>query len=363
MIQLRELHLYKCTRLESLPWGYSALQSLEVLNLHHTRILALPEGLSRLQRLHTLIFGGLAEVPDSLSTLSSLRTLGWANCRDVERLLDCISTWSASLESLDLADSPFMALPDRVSQLCGLRSITLSGCYALAALPHSVLGMTALERLALNFCRKISALPPGLGSLPRLSEIDLEGTAYTTLRGGNTLEGDGGSPIRYCLAEGSLRASPGGSPRGFLGGVLRGAPGFNSLQDLNLDSALLEALPEGVCQLISLVWLQLKCNPQLVELPAGISSLVRLQSLDVSECTALVRLPESIRHLTALEASINSLLELEIPTLVDVYLLDVLIWLIYWPYLLLAVPTFVPLTFGSGLGLKGGTILLQTFML
>lgn len=316
VIQLKELHLH-FTGIAVLPRGYTALQSLEVLSLSETPIRVLPCCLSRLARLHTLTVSDQSVVPASLSTLSTLRTLGWTNCHrgDVERLLACMSPWSASLENLDLANSEFLSLPDSVSQLRGLRMLNLSGCDDLASLPQSMRSMTSLEYVVLESCWTLTALPPGFNSLPRLAVLDLRSTTAEgcckvrwprptpfcsileeTLRGGlggSLGGGPGGVPVGV----------PGGMPGGVSGGVPGAGPGFTSLQALNLEDALVEALPEGFFQLTTLVRLELQGNLKLVEIPAGISSLVRLQSLDLSKCTGLVRLPESIGGLTALEAS------------------------------------------------------------
>lgn len=102
-------------------------------------------------------------------------TLCSCKCSVVGPLLDCIAGLTG-LETLCLASSTFVALPDRISCLIGLRSLNLEHCRELTTLPPAMCAMPALEIISLQHCLCLARLPPAFGSLPRLRELNLKET-------------------------------------------------------------------------------------------------------------------------------------------------------------------------------------------
>ena len=67
------------------------------------------------------------------------------------------------------------ALPDGISGLTALQTLGLGGCGSLAALPDGISGLAALQSLKLEWCASLAALPEGISRLASLQTLNLTG--------------------------------------------------------------------------------------------------------------------------------------------------------------------------------------------
>lgn len=105
--------------LSELPWGTTHQRSLRYLNLLHTTVQQLPEGLEQLKSLQQLFTGSimLTTLTSSLNNLGLLKEL---------ILFECFSL-------LDIGDS--------IEQLGNLEKLRISRCSALRLLPERIAWM------------------------------------------------------------------------------------------------------------------------------------------------------------------------------------------------------------------------------
>jgi hypothetical protein len=131
--------------------------SLEVLDLSHNRLSALPDWLARLPHLQVLFasYNDFTVLPEVLGDCPQLAQVGLRNNR--------------------IAHLPAAALPPR------LRWLTLTA-NQLGALPPELGRCQALEKLMLSGNR-LACLPEALAGLPRLALLRMAANAFTALPG------------------------------------------------------------------------------------------------------------------------------------------------------------------------------------
>jgi Leucine-rich repeat (LRR) protein len=199
---LRSLYLSGCSRLNKLPDFVGNMTSLWYLHLNGTAIKELPfssktlrsldiSNCSRLEKIpkdfisvmerpsRICVAGSGSDLisilmPNSFSSLSSLRELDFSNYNlsdgAIPNDLCCLS----SLQHLNLSGNKFTRIPD-IWQLSKLVSLNLSHCCNLldVAIPNDLSGIFSLKCLILsgnNFTR----LPDTLAQLSRLERLYLE---------------------------------------------------------------------------------------------------------------------------------------------------------------------------------------------
>lgn len=139
---------------------------IEVLDMSHGHLTALPEEFARLQNLRVLFLSNndFTEIPEVLSRCPRLEMVGMKSCRisrfDPESL-------PSGLRTLILTDNEINDIPASVGRLAHLQKLTLTG-NRLTELPKELLQCDKLEliRLAAN---DFSSLPDWLLQLPRLA--------------------------------------------------------------------------------------------------------------------------------------------------------------------------------------------------
>jgi Leucine-rich repeat (LRR) protein len=166
------------TAIKELPFSSKTLRYLDISNC--SRLEKIPKDLiSVMEHPQTIRVAGSGSdlisilMPNSFSSLSSLRELDLSNCNlsdgAIPNDLCCLS----SLEDLNLSGNKFTRIPD-IWQLSNLQALDLSHCNLLdGAIPNDLSGMSSLRRLNLsgnNFTR----LPDTLAQLSRLYQLDLE---------------------------------------------------------------------------------------------------------------------------------------------------------------------------------------------
>lgn len=157
---------------------------------------------------------------------------------------------------LDLSSSLLESLPEGLSKLAGLKSLSL---YENLLASVSEIGQLAdLESLILSD-NSLDALPPEFGNLTKLTEL--------------------------CLSRNALEEFP--------NAIL----GLTGLRELELDGNLLKAIPSSIGKLSNLEMLNIGEN-ELSEIPPEIGDLTNLTFLAVDR-----------NHLTSLPAEIGNLTE------------------------------------------------------
>ncbi|MBA0845803.1 hypothetical protein Goarm_022551, partial [Gossypium armourianum] len=139
---LRELHIYECHNLVSLPQGLKYLPTLEVLVISDCKKLDLTVEELELERkeggsLRKLAIGGVPklETLPQWILLGSTKTLQYLVIRHLKNIL---------------------TLPTWFQHLTSLQSLEISICPKLLVLPEGMQHLTALKRLIIEGCPKLS---------------------------------------------------------------------------------------------------------------------------------------------------------------------------------------------------------------
>ncbi|XP_068322115.1 disease resistance protein RPV1-like [Pyrus communis] len=221
--------------------GTKILTRLKILNLSHSHGLRTTSDLSGLPNLEKLILKDCINLVDVDESIGNLGKLVFLNLKDCKSL---------------------MKLPKRMSMLGSLEELILTGCSKLG--PHdsaTVIDLHATSR-DMNKLRLLSTL------------------SWT--------------PIRYCWMW--------AWPRKTLQSTsfsLASLP--RCLGSLNLSYCNVSGVPNDLCTLSSLKYLNLIGNPILC-LPQKIKSLIMLETLLLDNCTNLEMVPELPPRLKRLEA-------------------------------------------------------------
>ncbi|CAN1245420.1 Disease resistance protein L6 [Linum grandiflorum] len=292
LVQLKELTLKKCHRLENLPslsnliklhslviikcsllceiQGLVELRNLENLDVSCCMLLVDVTGVDRLESLQTLTFSdcwSLKELPD-ISSLKSLEELNVDECTELIKV--------AGLEKLEKLEKLRMRncksikeLPD-MSGLKNLKELSLMGCTNL----KKVVGLDKLEELrGLNMCgcESIKKLPD-MSGLKELKELRIIGwVEFTEVKGLERLTSLKSLVMLSCL---SLRRFPDLS-------------GLKDLERLIVGSCNQLVDVTGIRGLDSLLKLELSCS--LIEELPDTSGMKNLRQLDVSQCSRLTK--------------------------------------------------------------------------
>jgi Leucine-rich repeat (LRR) protein len=205
---LRSLNISNCSRLEKIPKGlisvmerpreirvagsgsdlisilmpnsFSSLSSLRELDLSNCNLSdgAIPNDLCCLSSLSYLNLSGnkFTRIPD-IWQLSKLSTLDLSHCNLLDGAIPNDLCCLSSLAHLNLSGNKFMRIPD-FWQLSKLGTLDLSHCNLLdGAIPNDLSGISSLWRLNLsgnNFTR----LPDSVAQLSRLEELHLKDCSW-----------------------------------------------------------------------------------------------------------------------------------------------------------------------------------------
>ncbi|CAI5955249.1 unnamed protein product [Closterium sp. NIES-64] len=262
--KLRDLRVLTLHRLPHLPPNVTLLSDLRTLHLcRHTRfysedhlenLIASPERIGALQQLQELrVAAGSAfqGLPDSIGSLTNLRSLTFTN-PSLSHLPTSIGRLP-HLQTLEIEMEKLEWIPDSFQHLTHLRSLSLHSKCLTRGVPEHVMGaMLRLKALSLS-CPEIDSLPDNLGALIQLETLKLENLPY--LR---------------CLPES-------------MGELQR-------LRLLEIDQVGLRQLPESLCtgsMRHSLEKLYLRECIELKQLPPQLPMLTRLQDLEITFCQSV----------------------------------------------------------------------------
>ncbi|KAL5993705.1 hypothetical protein ACLOJK_040958, partial [Asimina triloba] len=311
LVALRQLEIYACCELKSLPDGLTQLQSLENLKIDGCHeVPLLPEGLGQLKKLQSLSIRHLEVLtclPDSLGRLESLKRL---------EILD-----SKNLQSL----------PEGLGELKKLKSLEISNAEALICLPNSLAQLESLEQLHISGLKKLELLPEGLERLKKLKSLKIRGVEVLTFPPNSLGQLESLEELEMdCLKKFELPLEGLGQLKKLellkIGGdeELTCLPdSLGQLESLEyftvIGLAKLESLPHSLVQLKKLRRLEIENMEALINLPESLGQLESLKGLTISHCGKLKSLPHSfgqleslqIDHLQALTCLPNELAQLK----------------------------------------------------
>lgn len=191
LTQLRVGRLQGTTRLDlrgchltELPSEVLALaDTLEVLDVSNNALHTLPEGLSRLSKLHTLFASNnqFTKLPSVVGRLPALDTMGFKANQIAEVPA---ASLAPTLRWLILTDNRIATLPATLTDCIRLQKLMLSGNH-LSQLPRGMGRLQRLEllRLSANRFEHIDqALPDDLLALPQLAWLAHAGNPFSAAR-------------------------------------------------------------------------------------------------------------------------------------------------------------------------------------
>ncbi|CAN1245414.1 Disease resistance protein L6 [Linum grandiflorum] len=319
LVQLKELTLKKCHRLENLP-SLSNLIKLHSLVIIKCSLLCEIQGLVELRRLKQLSISWWRQLPEvtGLGRLISLKTLKMIGCTSLRRLPDLSGL--KNLENLDVSCCMLLVDVTGVDRLESLQTLTFSDCWSLKELPDisslksleelnvdecteliKVAGLEKLEKLEklrMRNCKSIKELPD-MSGLKNLKELSLMGcTRLTKVVGLDKLEELRG--LNMCGCE-SIKKLPDMS-------------GLKNLMYLNLKGCIHLKDVKGLQKLKNLGYMEMASSGPHKQLPdlsllrelkelriigwveftevKGLERLTSLKSLVMLSCLSLRRFPD-----------------------------------------------------------------------
>ena len=287
------------SRLTVIPNWLGELSCLKTLDLgggdgsgvNNNNLKELPADLGKLWSLETLALrnlSGLEKLPDTVCSLTALKSLTIDNCRKITELPADIGNLRA-LCTLELRNSSVKELPPSIGSL-GLQTLELYTCDQLKKLPDTVGRLYSLENLTVAHCCGITELPASIGGLRTLHTFVLEGTPLIKKLPDpvGRLTALVNLAIERCSA---LTELP--SP---LGRVVA----LRKLELLNVGK--LDKLPHSIFHGFGeLVELTISGSHSLQRLPDTLDRLTFLEKLAIAECEQFKNLPTSISNLIRLK--------------------------------------------------------------
>ncbi|XP_043719580.1 disease resistance protein RGA2-like [Telopea speciosissima] len=156
---LKELEIYRCPNLASLPEGIRCLMSLKKLSTvrcHNS--MSFPDWIQDLVSLHTLHIAGfenLGVLPDGLKNLSILRELHIGECLNLMFLPDWIQEFTLLKKlHIEMLEN-LRALPEGLEYLSSLEDLFISHCKSLMSLPEGIQNLRSLRRLNIIYCPQL----------------------------------------------------------------------------------------------------------------------------------------------------------------------------------------------------------------
>ncbi|XP_050241116.1 TMV resistance protein N-like [Quercus robur] len=298
--RLVELRM-RCSYIKQLWKGIMNLDELRLIDLSDSQNLIEMPDLSGAPKLKQLILQRcirLSKIHASLGNLKCLIRLDLNGCKSLESLTPKISL--EALEILDLVGcSRLKKFPEivgnmpRLSELClsgsaikdlsistkyltGLIKLDLRDCKNLSSLSNACCCSMSLKILTLSGCSKLNELPEDLGNIKGLKVLSLDGCKGLSSTSSNKL-------ISFLLMK-KRRVDPKGM-------LERSLSNLWSLTKLNLSYCNLQAIPDGLGCLSSLIELDLRGN-NFVCFPESTARLSNMKVLFLNGCTHLRSLPK-----------------------------------------------------------------------
>ncbi|CAI5457453.1 unnamed protein product [Closterium sp. Yama58-4] len=240
-------------------------------------------GCRKIRDLRLLTLHSLPHLPSAVTLLSDLRTLHLCRCYEyygVDRFEHIMSPPESigALQQLQefrvITGSQFRGLPDAISSLTNLRSLTFSN-RSFSQLPTSIADLPHLQTLKIEM-DKLKVIPDSFEHLTGLRSFSLQSKRVKRV------------------------------PEHVLGAMVR-------LKSLYLCCKSIQSLPDSICCL-ALSSLSILSSPVISSLPDNLGALVQLETLKLCNLPNLQYLPESMGDLPRLRSlEINQLGLLQLP--------------------------------------------------
>ncbi|KAI9120043.1 hypothetical protein K1719_009012 [Acacia pycnantha] len=151
MKSLKHLRLFDCIRLVEFLLSSEEMRWLDLVS---TGIETLKLPIGRFNKLEKLCLGGLSCLT-SLKKFSLSEYRGGLICES--NLLTLFDVWR-SLEELHFTNCVVYEIPDNISAMSLLRTLSLRGCQ-VEGLPNSIKHLSELKKLDLGHCKQLRSLP------------------------------------------------------------------------------------------------------------------------------------------------------------------------------------------------------------
>ena len=158
---------------------FDLADSLEILDLSHNKLSALPDDLSRLKKLRILFCSNnrFTALPDVLGQCQSLEMIGFKSNQITTVSSDSLPTLT---RWLILTDNQIEQLPEDMGKLERLQKLALAG-NRLTSLPNAIEHCHKLELIRLS-ANQLNAFPDVLLNLPRLAWLAFSGNPFCITR-------------------------------------------------------------------------------------------------------------------------------------------------------------------------------------
>jgi hypothetical protein len=170
--------------LTELPESVSQLTQLQTLGLSHNKLAVLPKSLTRLTQLRSLdiSWNRLRTLPEWLGRFAQLRSLKIGD-NQLTTLPESLGQLTR-LETLDVQGNPLQSIPDSIQQCTELIELEfiqlISAEQGLSFLPEPICKLRNLRRLGLQ-ANQLQSLPTSIGELSQLEKLDLAYNKLTSL--------------------------------------------------------------------------------------------------------------------------------------------------------------------------------------
>src|ERR1035441_6088588 len=267
----------------------------ETLDLNSLGLTVVPEPLSQLPFLRTLVLSGnqITTIPESITALSNLGKLDLNNNR-ITTIPDSICGLT-KLTTLALQNNRITTIPESISRLAELRTLVLSG-NQITTIPESITALSNLRALHLNG-NWITTLPDSIGRLTKLTTLGLHRNRIAIIPESISRLSDLKSLV---LSRNQITAVP------------ESVTALKKLRVLVLDDNRITTIPESISRLAELRTLVLSRN-QITAVPESVTALKKLRVL-VLDDNRISTITESISKLKVLESlNLSNNLITEIP--------------------------------------------------
>jgi len=178
LVNLTDLRIYECFKLNALPIDSKKLKKLKILHLsgkwNDFNKFLLPDEIFKLENLEELALTlGWGQQPlPQISKLKNLKVFSlWAN--HLEKLDSNIFNL-ANLEEFNVAwNFELKSVPKEIGKLKKLKVLELDALYKITSLPDEICELKLLEELYMEECRELPRLPENIGKLSALKKINI----------------------------------------------------------------------------------------------------------------------------------------------------------------------------------------------
>ncbi|PHU14925.1 hypothetical protein BC332_16130, partial [Capsicum chinense] len=310
-----------------------AFDKLTILNLSFSGSLLRTPNFSDTPNLQKIILKScvsLVEIHPSIGNLRKLNFLNMENCRSLNSLpssiqMETLTSFNLSgceklekfpeirgnmelLSELLLAHTTIWELPSSIGLLSGISLLDLRSCENLGRLPSSVSEMRKLKILIVKGCSRLSNFPENLGDLNQLEELyagntsicelpdsigNLSKLKILSLRRGRKVKRQCARSLILPLVYHGLRELKSLDLSGcnLCDNQAAALAFFPSLLELNLSRNKFISLPNSLCILSRLQYLNITHCQELKELPLLPRNIEELYAEDFLAKESIVKLP------------------------------------------------------------------------